>query len=91
MNKIKSRIFELREIINNHNYHYYDLDKNLISDFEYDKLLNELVSNLSLNIQNFMMKILLQTELVVVCQINSTLNLMFFKCIPWIIHIQVKN
>ena len=43
MNKIKSRIFELREIINNHNYHYYDLDKNLISDFEYDKLLDELI------------------------------------------------
>ena len=43
MNKIKSRIFELRDIINNHNHHYYDLDKNLISDFEYDKLLNELV------------------------------------------------
>ena len=44
MNEIKSRIFELREIINNHNYHYYDLDKNIISDFEYDKLLNELVN-----------------------------------------------
>ena len=43
MNEIKSRIFELREIINNHNHNYYDLDKNLISDFEYDKLLNELV------------------------------------------------
>ena len=43
MNEIKSRIFELREIINNHNHNYYDLDKNLISDFEYDKLLNELI------------------------------------------------
>ena len=43
MNEIKSRIFELREIINNHNHHYYDLDKNLISDFEYDKLLDELI------------------------------------------------
>jgi len=43
MNKIKSRIFELREIINNHNYHYYDLDKNLISDFQYDELLDELI------------------------------------------------
>ena len=90
MNEIKSRIFELRKIINNHNHNYYDLDKNLISDFEYDKLLNELL-NLSLNIQNFMMKIPLQIELVVVCQINLTPNLMFFKCIPWIIHIQVKN
>jgi len=44
MNDIKSRIFELREIINRHNYNYYDLDKNLISDFEYDKLLDELVN-----------------------------------------------
>ena len=43
MNEIKSRIFELRKIINNHNHNYYDLDKNLISDFEYDKLLNELI------------------------------------------------
>ena len=43
MNEIESRIFELRETINNHNHHYYDLDKNLISDFEYDQLLNELV------------------------------------------------
>ncbi len=44
MNDIKSRIFELREKINRHNYNYYDLDKNLISDFEYDKLLDELVN-----------------------------------------------
>ncbi len=43
MNEIISRIFELEKIINNHNHNYYDLDKNLISDFEYDKLLNELV------------------------------------------------
>tara|TARA_B100001057_G_scaffold479314_1_gene550799 strand:- start:4 stop:1998 length:1995 start_codon:yes stop_codon:yes gene_type:complete len=43
MNEIKSKIFELREIINNHNHNYYDLDENLISDFEYDKLLNELI------------------------------------------------
>ena len=43
MNEIESRIFELRETINNHNHNYYDLDKNLISDFEYDQLLNELV------------------------------------------------
>ena len=44
MNKIKSRILELREIINQHNHNYYNLDKNLISDFEYDKLLNELIN-----------------------------------------------
>ena len=44
MNKIESRILELREIINEHNHNYYNLDKNLISDFEYDKLLNELIN-----------------------------------------------
>jgi len=44
MNEIKSRILELREIINQHNHNYYNLDKNLISDFEYDKLLNELIN-----------------------------------------------
>tara|TARA_B100000575_G_scaffold277849_1_gene264562 strand:- start:1971 stop:3965 length:1995 start_codon:yes stop_codon:yes gene_type:complete len=44
MNKIKSRILELRKIINKHNHNYYDLDKNLISDFEYDKLLDELIN-----------------------------------------------
>ena len=44
MNKIESRILELREIINEHNHNYYDLDKNLISDFEYDKLLNDLIN-----------------------------------------------
>ena len=44
MNEIESRILELREIINEHNYNYYNLDKNLISDFEYDKLLNELIN-----------------------------------------------
>ena len=44
MNEIKSRILELREIINEHNHNYYNLDKNLISDFDYDKLLNELIN-----------------------------------------------
>ncbi len=42
MNEIESRILKLREIINEHNHNYYNLDKNLISDFDYDKLLNEL-------------------------------------------------
>ena len=43
MNEIESRILKLREIINEHNNNYYNLDKNLISDFDYDKLLNELI------------------------------------------------
>ena len=44
MNEIESRILELRKIINEHNHNYYNLDKNLISDFDYDKLLNELIN-----------------------------------------------
>ena len=43
MSEIRSRILELRNLITEHNHNYYDLDKNLISDFEYDKLLNELI------------------------------------------------
>ena len=43
MSKIKSRILELRNLIIEHNHNYYDLDKNLISDFEYDSLINELI------------------------------------------------
>lgn len=38
------RIAELREIINEHNYNYYVLDKPTITDAEFDRLLNELVS-----------------------------------------------
>ena len=44
MNEIESRILKLREIINEHNHNYYNLDKNLISNFDYDKLLNELIN-----------------------------------------------
>ncbi|MFL2633382.1 MAG: NAD-dependent DNA ligase LigA [Candidatus Marisimplicoccus sp.] len=44
MNEIESRILELREIINVYNHNYYNLDKNLISDFDYDKLINELIN-----------------------------------------------
>jgi DNA ligase (NAD+) len=44
MKEIESRILELRDIINEHNHNYYNLDKNLISDFDYDKLLNELIN-----------------------------------------------
>ena len=43
MKEIKSRILELRRLIIEHNHNYYDLDTNLISDFEYDKLFHELV------------------------------------------------
>ena len=43
MKEIKSRILELRRLINKHNNNYYDLDTNIISDFEYDKLLEELI------------------------------------------------
>ena len=40
MNK---KINELREALNNYAYNYYVLDNPLISDFEYDKLFNELM------------------------------------------------
>ena len=43
MNEIESRILELRRLIIEHNHNYYNLDTNLISDFEYDKLVEELV------------------------------------------------
>ena len=43
MDKIKQKIQELRGLINQHNHYYYDLDKNIISDIEYDELLVELV------------------------------------------------
>ena len=43
MDKIKQKIEELRDQINQHNHYYYDLDKNIISDIEYDELLDELV------------------------------------------------
>jgi len=43
MKEIESRILKLRRLIIEHNHNYYNLDTNLISDFEYDKLLNELV------------------------------------------------
>ena len=43
MSEVKSRILQLRNLIIEHNHNYYDLDKNLISDFEYDNLINELI------------------------------------------------
>ena len=44
MNNIKTRIEELKQTINYHNHHYYDLSKSIISDYEYDKLLEELIN-----------------------------------------------
>lgn len=41
---IKEKIEKLTKQINEANYNYHTLDKPLISDFEYDKLFNELVS-----------------------------------------------
>ena len=43
MREVKTRILQLRNLIIEHNHNYYDLDKNLISDFEYDNLINELI------------------------------------------------
>lgn len=40
--QIKSRIYELREEINHHDYRYHVLDSPEISDYDYDMLVNEL-------------------------------------------------
>ena len=40
----KERIDFLRKEIEDHNYSYYILDKPLISDFEFDQLMSELIS-----------------------------------------------
>lgn len=42
--KEKSRIDQLRNLLNQHNYNYYVLAQPKISDFEYDHLLNELIN-----------------------------------------------
>ena len=42
--KVKNRIFNLRNILNNHNHLYYVMDTPEISDHEYDQLFNELSS-----------------------------------------------
>ena len=42
--KIKKRSEELREIINYHNKRYYDMDEPEIEDFEYDRLIHELIN-----------------------------------------------
>ncbi len=41
--KAQTRVSQLREIINNHNYQYYVCDNPLIPDAEYDRLYRELV------------------------------------------------
>ena len=44
MNDKLERMKELVEIINYHNYNYYSLDNPTISDAEWDKLYDELLS-----------------------------------------------
>ena len=41
--KIKKEIEELREEIRKHNYQYYVLDQPLVSDYEYDQLMRQLI------------------------------------------------
>ena len=43
-NEATKRIKELREVIEHHNYQYYVLSRPEISDFEYDLLINELIT-----------------------------------------------
>lgn len=40
--ELAQRIFQLRETLDQHNYHYYVLDQPTISDYEFDQLLKEL-------------------------------------------------
>ncbi|MCX7875209.1 MAG: NAD-dependent DNA ligase LigA, partial [Melioribacteraceae bacterium] len=42
-NQIKSKIVELRKLINKYDYEYYVLNKPSVSDFYYDELFNELI------------------------------------------------
>lgn len=41
-NKIRERYQELLGLVEKHNYHYYNLDKPLVDDAEYDRLMSEL-------------------------------------------------
>ena len=43
LKQAEKRAEELRGIIEKHNYHYYVLDNPLVSDYDYDKLLHELI------------------------------------------------
>ena len=42
--EIDEEINELREAIRKHNYHYYVLDEPIISDYEYDRLMGQLIA-----------------------------------------------
>lgn len=42
--EIEKEINELREVIKKHNYYYYVLDEPIISDFEYDHLMKQLIA-----------------------------------------------
>jgi DNA ligase (NAD+) len=44
METIKDRIFKLTEELNKHNYNYYVLNNPTISDFQFDKMLEELIT-----------------------------------------------
>ena len=44
-NAVKARIEELSKEINAHNYSYYVLDKPVISDYDFDMILEELIPN----------------------------------------------
>ena len=41
---IKNRIKEISDLLNKYNYEYYILDRPSVSDVEYDRLMQELVS-----------------------------------------------
>lgn len=42
--EIENEMNKLREVIENHNYQYYVLDKPIISDYEYDQLMKRLIA-----------------------------------------------
>ena len=44
MNDVSKRIKELTDLLNKYNHEYYILDKPSVSDFEYDRLMQELMS-----------------------------------------------
>ena len=48
-NSVKKRILQLRDEINFHNKLYYDESKNIISDYEYDTKIKELIDLENLN------------------------------------------
>ncbi|MGM0572371.1 MAG: DNA ligase LigA-related protein, partial [Bacteroidota bacterium] len=44
LNEARERVKQLRQLINKHNYRYYVLADPSISDYEYDKLMEELIA-----------------------------------------------